>query len=215
MPVDEQAPQSPHDRMLASAKHLFSEKGYESTTTSAIARAAGTSESQLIKHFGNKEGLLEAILEEGWKRLKLGFAHLESAHTACEKLLMLPKIILRGFEQDPAIRDLMFFEGRRLRKNEDSVLLSGGFQELVTLADNLLGEMARDGDLAPGVHPQAARSALMGALEGLLRDRVLATRSNYPAEYDDAQIDRVYGLIFAAICTESMRSRLLSNATAA
>ena len=43
-----------------------------SATTSAIARMAGTSESQLIKHFGSKEGLLEAIYDEAWQRLNPG-----------------------------------------------------------------------------------------------------------------------------------------------
>ena len=54
---------SSHDRILLAARSLFSSDGYENTTTSAIARRAGTSESQLIKHFGSKEGLLEAILD--------------------------------------------------------------------------------------------------------------------------------------------------------
>src|SRR5688572_7518797 len=52
-------PASSHDRILAAAKHLFATRGYESSSTVAIARAAGTSESQLMKHFGSKEGLLE------------------------------------------------------------------------------------------------------------------------------------------------------------
>src|SRR5579859_6701483 len=60
-------PGSTHDRILRVAKSLFANRGYEHTSTSAIARQAGTSESQLIKHFGSKAGLLEAIFIEGWK----------------------------------------------------------------------------------------------------------------------------------------------------
>ncbi|HTV64269.1 MAG TPA: TetR/AcrR family transcriptional regulator, partial [Bryocella sp.] len=57
---------SSRERILLSAKHLFARNGYENTSTVAIAREAGTSESQLMKHFGSKQGLLAAILDRGW-----------------------------------------------------------------------------------------------------------------------------------------------------
>ena len=44
-------------------------QGYEQTATSAIARAAGTSESQLMRYFGGKVGLLEALFDEAWADL--------------------------------------------------------------------------------------------------------------------------------------------------
>ena len=53
---------SSHDRILLAGKHLFAQNGFENTSTVAIAREAGTSESQLMKHFGSKQGLLIAIL---------------------------------------------------------------------------------------------------------------------------------------------------------
>ena len=56
-------------RLLLSARKLFAESGYESTSTASIARMAGTSESQLIKHFGGKAGLLDAIFVDGWNTL--------------------------------------------------------------------------------------------------------------------------------------------------
>jgi len=52
---------SSHDRILRAAKRLFAQNGYENTSTVAIARDAGTSESQLMKHFGSKQGLLVAF----------------------------------------------------------------------------------------------------------------------------------------------------------
>src|SRR4051812_34773053 len=61
-----QAP-SARDRILKTAKQLFAKQGYDHTSTVAIARAAGTSESQVMKHFGSKEGLLEEIFNAGWE----------------------------------------------------------------------------------------------------------------------------------------------------
>src|SRR3954464_11180100 len=63
---------SSHDRILQAGRELFAEDGYENTTTSAIARRAGTSESQLIKHFSSKEGLLEGIFDQAWQRMAKG-----------------------------------------------------------------------------------------------------------------------------------------------
>ena len=60
---------SSHDRILRAAKRLFAQNGYENTSTVAIAREAGTSESQLMKHFGSKRGLLAVILDRGWNSI--------------------------------------------------------------------------------------------------------------------------------------------------
>ena len=55
-------PKSPGaERILHAAKILFAVSGFENTSTISIARQSQTSESQIIKHFGTTEGLLEAI----------------------------------------------------------------------------------------------------------------------------------------------------------
>jgi AcrR family transcriptional regulator len=52
------------------AKTTLAERGYEATTTAAICRLAGTSQSQLIKHFTNKHGVLEVVFEYTWEQLE-------------------------------------------------------------------------------------------------------------------------------------------------
>jgi AcrR family transcriptional regulator len=81
------SPQLPvHQRILQAGKALFATRGYEKTSTVAIARLAGTSESQLMKHFGSKEGLLEAIFDAAWAQLSTRFAALQSIKSPREKL---------------------------------------------------------------------------------------------------------------------------------
>ena len=48
-------------RLLEAGKTLFSRLGFERTSTAVIAREAGTSESQLVRYYRTKAGLLEAI----------------------------------------------------------------------------------------------------------------------------------------------------------
>lgn len=58
------------EKIIESAIKLFSGQGYAATSTSAIAREAGVSEGLIFRHFGNKEGLLHAIIQAGEEVLK-------------------------------------------------------------------------------------------------------------------------------------------------
>ncbi len=62
------------ENILKAALELFAEEGYNATSTSKVAKKAGVSEGLIFRHFGNKEGLLNAILLEGTERAKMLFA---------------------------------------------------------------------------------------------------------------------------------------------
>lgn len=176
---------SSHDRILQSARRLFSSEGYENATTSAIARMAGTSESQLIKHFGSKEGLLEAIFDHAWQRMGAGIGQTLAPLTSPrEKLVALTELMISALEKDKELRTLMLLEGRRIRKHGHMVLLTRGFLGVLEAVDGLLSQMLEAGELRPGLNVEAVRSALVGAFEGLLRDQLLAERVDYPAHFD-------------------------------
>jgi len=51
--------------ILRTALRLFAEQGYDRTPTSRIAREANVSEGLIFRHYGNKAGLLEAIIRLG------------------------------------------------------------------------------------------------------------------------------------------------------
>ena len=120
---------SSHDRILQAGRDLFAEDGYENTTTSAIARRAGTSESQLIKHFGSKEGLLEGIFDRAWQRMAQGVQHVQEGDAPpLERLRALTELMIASLERDKELRTLMLLEGRRIRKHGHMVLMTRGFQ---------------------------------------------------------------------------------------
>ncbi len=184
---------SSHDRILQAGRELFAGDGYENTTTSAIARRAGTSESQLIKHFGSKEGLLAAIYDQAWQRMSRGLQQIQAAQESpLDKLRALTELIISALERDREISTLMLLEGRRIRKHGHMVLLTRGFQQVLAVVDGLLVEMRQAGLLREDLNPQAIRSALIGAVEGLLRERLIAERVDYPAHYDGAELRKVY-----------------------
>lgn len=62
------------EKILNEALRLFAQNGYNATSTSQVAKAAGVSEGLIFRHYGNKEGLLQAIMLLGEENLKRLFA---------------------------------------------------------------------------------------------------------------------------------------------
>jgi len=52
------------EKIIEAALHLISEKGYTAATTKSIAELAGVNEVTIFRHFGNKRGILKAIIEQ-------------------------------------------------------------------------------------------------------------------------------------------------------
>jgi AcrR family transcriptional regulator len=187
-------------RLLLAARKLFSENGYESTSTASIARMAGTSESQLIKHFGGKAGLLDAIFVDGWNGLT-GFMQqrLSPSTAPIERLRAIPRLMFEVLQSDQELRQLLLLEGRRIRKEGRLVTLTDGFLGFVKLVDNTLEEMRSAGQLRNDLNAQAIRSALIGLTEGALRDQLLSERAGNPSEFTPENIGSLVDALVESI----------------
>jgi AcrR family transcriptional regulator len=152
-----------------------------------------------MKHFGSKAGLLEAIFAENWTRItaeaQLATRDISSPR---ERLMLLSGLVVGTMERDPELKLLLLLEGRRIRREGQMVVLTEGFMSFVRLLDSILEEMRDAGQLREGLGPQAIRSALMGMLEGMLRDRFLAERLGYPAAFDVQQIEAMLRITLAS-----------------
>jgi len=193
---------STHERILRVGKTLFANRGYEHTSTSAIARQAGTSESQLMKHFGSKAGLLEAIFTQGWTVItEQARTAIQGVASPLDQLQVISGCVLQSLERDQELKLLMLLEGRRIRREGQMVALTEGFLGFVRLVDGVLNAMREQKLLRPDLSPQAVRSALMGMLEGMLRDRFLAERLAFPADFKLEQIQQTLGLTLSSFLT--------------
>lgn len=200
---------SVHERLLNAARDRFSSDGYENATTASIARQAGTSESQLVKHFGSKEGLLEAIFDQAWGELEASARQtIQDQPSPVARLLSVSESVTRALERDRKMRALVLLEGRRIRKNGYEVAISSGFRSFLSLVDGLFQEMQEQGDLVADVHLEAVRSAWLGAIEGLLRDQLLAELMGYPATFNRKVMRRTSIAVLGAFLT-SRAQRLL------
>ena len=190
---------SSRDRILAAAKQLFAARGYENTSTVAIARLAGTSESHLMKHFGSKEGLLECIFDTGWEALASHVASLQQLPSPSQKLHALLDATLVGLERDPELKQLMLLEGRRIRREGRMVLMTNGFLGYVGIIDGILAEMRAVGQLRPDINIQAVRSGLIGMFEGILRDQLLAEKADFPSTAKVSDLRQLFEVVIPAL----------------
>ena len=193
---------SSRDRILLSAKQLFARNGYENTSTVAIAREAGTSESQLMKHFGSKQGLLIAIFDRGWDSIGDRVQATSNRKSPSEQLLAVLEAMVVELENDADLKELMSLESRRVRKDSRDVLMSRGFQQFAEVIDGLLTEMRNQGQIRDDVNLDAVRAAFVGMTEGLLRDLVVAKRSEFRADYNFDDVRKVLKVIVPALAVE-------------
>ena len=165
-------------RLLNAGKTLFAKNGYESTSTAAIAREAGSSESQLIRYFGGKAGLLEAIFNDSWTSLNAVVDDfIADTKHGREAILRLLSLMMQAFNRDHDIAFLFLFEGRRMRGNSPEVHLSKGFTQFLTVVDAQIERGREDGSFRKDIHPRVICSAMLGAAEGMVRDRIMSERA--------------------------------------
>jgi TetR/AcrR family transcriptional regulator len=116
--------QERRNQLLQIAVGLFSQRGFEGTTTKAIAAAAGISEAIIFQHFANKEELYASILD--YKATETGLKEWEEQLRTCaerldDEALIFSMVgrILEGNRCDPQFQRLMFqsaLSGRPLPK---------------------------------------------------------------------------------------------------
>jgi AcrR family transcriptional regulator len=204
-------PVSSRDRILLSGKRLFARNGYENTSTVAIAREAGTSESQLMKHFGSKQGLLAAILDRGWSGVIERVREAQQIGTGAARLIAALETMIMELEQDSELKELVTLEACRVRKDAHDVLISAAYRQFSELIGTLLSEMRAHDEIRPDVNLDAVRAGFLGMTEGLLRDQVVARRSEFPIDYAFDDVRKVLEILVPAFCNEAAHSLKVVN----
>ena len=189
---------SSHDRILRAAKHLFAQNGYENASTVAIAREAGTSESQLMKHFGSKQGLLLAIFDRGWNSIIERVKATNHAASPADRLLAMLTATTIEFENDPQLKVIAALESRRIRKDSTDVAVSGGYRRFREILDRLLIDMRTEGQIRAELNLDAVRAAIIGLADGLWRDQIVASRSGLASSYSFDDVQQVIGLLIGS-----------------
>jgi AcrR family transcriptional regulator len=182
-------------RLIAAGRALFAQHGFEQASTAAIAKEAGTSESQLVRYFKTKVGLLEAVFNDCWGPLNRDIQErVVAATNAREALTAVLECVIDFFSNDHEAAYVLLFEGRRIRGASSEINLSRGFREFEKLLSVLIARGKRDGTFATALNDHALGAALLGLAEAMIRERIIAERTGAPNPFTDAEI----GAVFAA-----------------
>lgn len=151
------------DRILRGALEVFAERGYDGARTRDIAAAAGVNLGLLQYHFGGKEKLWRAAVDEAFGEL---WAALDGADAAgaddAAALAETIRIAVRFAAAHPALVRLMNDEGKR-RGPRLAWLVDRHGRRLFEAIAALLGR-ARDAGLVADVAPIHLYYVFVGAV---------------------------------------------------
>lgn len=169
------APGEKRSALLEAARALFSEQGFEGTSTAQIAREAGVSEGILFHHFGSKKGLFEAIAE--------AFVEAGIAATTAGQLHELSEetIVRSAFDfadTDPGLYQLL----SHFSSETDATARSDRFVAAIQrrLEEAIARGLARNGDTAIMARLQFV--LVDGAYKAWRRDGSIERREDYIRE---------------------------------
>ncbi|MFI6438408.1 TetR/AcrR family transcriptional regulator [Streptomyces sp. NPDC050759] len=135
-------------RLRETALELFAERGFEATSTRAVAAAAGLSPALVTRHFGSKEGLRAAVDEYVLDRITEQLHDLDP-----DKGLMasLGEVSAHVFGADPVLRGYLrhvLLEDSEASSELFGRLLAGARAEVVRLS-GAYGGQGSDDEWAP------------------------------------------------------------------
>ncbi|HEY3645487.1 MAG TPA: helix-turn-helix domain-containing protein, partial [Gammaproteobacteria bacterium] len=174
--------------LMRVAKHQFA-RGYDSVFMSDIGREAGMQDAELATHFRTKLDLLLAIFDEGWATINPRLMEIAgSANNAREGMLSMLTVALHMLEKDKDLARLLMFEGHRIDPETGKIRVSAGYRRFMSLCAELAVRGQADGSFKTALHPRVIASALVHAMEGLLRDRMLAEAEGDTSTFSTGQL---------------------------
>ncbi|HVO01552.1 MAG TPA: TetR/AcrR family transcriptional regulator [Candidatus Cybelea sp.] len=178
--------------LIEAARSVFLERGYANASIDAVVELAGGSKATVYQLFGNKEGLLAAIVEEGAEELALLVNSLPLDGSPEESLRTYARNYL-GMVLRPerlAMFRLVVGEASRSPEIGDVFYRSGPRRCGHWLADFIRGMMVRGQIRA--ADPERTAFSFIHALRGDLYMQVLLNPTRAPTQAEiDAHIDFV------------------------
>jgi|ERR1044071_6260406 AcrR family transcriptional regulator len=128
------------NQLLGIAMKLFSEQGFDGTSTREIAEAAGVNEALIFRHFRTKEDLFWTVLSDRVERRGRNrriHELLQSKGNLREVLVALAETLLDRTEEDAAVTRLLFYSALRNRELSERFFQTYGQEKFEMLADRI------------------------------------------------------------------------------
>ncbi len=152
-------------QLLEIAMKLFSEQGFDGTSTREIAEAAGVNEALIFRHFRTKEDFFWAVLSDRVERRGRNRRIRELAKSEGdfrEVLVAIAETLLDRTDDDAAVTRLLFYSALRNRELSHRFFRTYGQEKFETLADHIRVGIAA-GRLR-AVNPAIAARSFLGMI---------------------------------------------------
>jgi len=165
---------STRDKILETAIKLFSEKGFNGTTTKEIAEEAGVNEALIFRYFSTKRELYAAIIERKIQDEPGIEAPIEAYKETRNDWLIFRSIALGMFdcvEKDPTFMRLLYFSA--LEGHDLSDMFFGTYVEYINMMISDYIEQRISEKAFKELNPHLAARAFMGMVINYIIDQEL------------------------------------------
>ena len=154
----------PRNRVFEVAAEVFHRKGYDNTSMSDVAAAAGLTKAGLYHHISSKESLLYTVLDYG---LDLTQAYvlepLEEISDPLDRLKTMIDLHLRLVLQERNLEVTGLLHECKTLSSPDRAKINRRKKEYVKIATNIISEVTKKYNVKD-VNPKLAAYALLGML---------------------------------------------------
>jgi AcrR family transcriptional regulator len=149
--------------LLARAREAFATHGYADAPLDDLVRAAGLTKGALYHHFGSKRGLFEAVLHDLVAEVGQRVDAALAAHPRSRKALLAASEAWLLAMLDAGARRILLLDAPAVLGH--SAVRAFDVESTLRPLAALLGDLQRDGEIAPDLDAVAAAHLLAGALD--------------------------------------------------
>ena len=156
-----------------------------------------------MRYFGGKVGLLEALFDTAWDDLNRRVEKTTAKHQSAKgAILGIIDTVVAALARDREQAMLFLFEARRLRGGARRVRHSSGFNAFNESLRAIVRRGMAAREFSQELDPTAVTAALLGAMESMLRERVVA-RSHGARIFTEREIRRTLDAMLGGFETAS------------
>ncbi|MFC5862922.1 TetR/AcrR family transcriptional regulator [Acidicapsa dinghuensis] len=133
-------PASTASKILSAARCLLVEEGTDAVTMRRVAHATGITAMAIYRHFPNREGLLNALANEGFTELAAQLTERSFSGDIEQRLIQMADIYIDHALHNPRLFELMFLKPRAGARQYPQDFRSGQFPTA-----NLMAQILQEG----------------------------------------------------------------------
>ena len=158
-------PMSRAEQIVAAARELFAEAGYEATSIAAIARKVGVADGAIYRHFESKRDILHSVIAGFYGPLVESASQIvRDISDPRDRLRALVRTNLSAFAEDPLVCRLIIAEARILDGYYESSIADLSRRYTALSLDAIIQGIDL-GLFRDDLSPTLVRDTLFGAME--------------------------------------------------